>query len=227
MGVVSFFWPGSIILLVLVFAILLGWGLKSLKISKKVSILTVVVSFLLILVFTGVIGPTLVNVYNSSVLMLIGFITLVLGMVLIREAKGSKVETKKMSVLSFAFIPLFIVSIVVVICFFSVQFNLDAFSTGLTTVMSLAIFTVISYFLLDRILSLERPSVVFSDLNFFLGSGVLVLCLIMPNVLERFDNVMGGIEIASPLYLGLFVSGFIILLIVGLFITKRKNILIK
>jgi predicted transporter len=172
----------------------------------------------------GTLSSSLINSYSLSILMVIGLITLILGMVMIKEVKHTEVKTEKMGILSFAFIPLFVTSILVVISFSSLQFNLD---TSLIVVMGLAIFTVISYFLLNRVLSLKKPFSFFSILNFFLGSVAIVLCLIVPNVVIRFNNQMGGIEIASPTLLGFFLVGFIILLVVGLFITKRKNILIK
>jgi len=228
MEVLSFFWSVSIILTISIFSILLGFGLKSLGISKKVSALTIFSCFLVILILIGILNPSLINIYNSSILMIIGFINLTLGMVMIREAKHDKLNTKKMSILSFIFIPLFIILIVIIISFFSVQLNLDTFSIGLTILTNLVIFTLISYFLLNKIISLKKPFSFFSNLNFFLGSVAIILCLIIPNVVESFDNqMMGGIGINSPMLLGFFLGGFIILLVIGLFVTKRKNILIK
>ena len=232
MEVLNFFFSTGIILLTLIFAILMGFGLKSLQISKKISIISTFTWSLILLIMINILelNPSVINIvntYNSLILMIIGFISLILGIILIKESKQNELNINKMNLLSFAFVPLLISSIILFVSLFSIEINFNIFFTSIAIVIGLVIFICISYYLTNRIISLKRPFGFFSNLNFFLGAFSLILCLILPNIIESLDNHMGGIEINSPLLLGLCFGVFILLIVIGLFLTRRNNLLIK
>jgi predicted transporter len=231
MEVISFFSP-SIILLTLIFAVVMGLGLKSLKVSKKFSIIStfacsLAIVLLIILLELNVSLVNSINSYNLLILMIIGFITVVLGIVMVKESKKTKLNINKLNILSFTFIPLFIISIIVVISFFSTQDDFNMFLSSLAIATGFVIFTVISYFLSKYIKSFKKPFGFFSNLNIFLGVIGISLSLILPNVVVSINNQMGGIEVDSPMLLGICLAVFILLIVVGLFLTRRNNILIK
>jgi predicted transporter len=231
MGDLNFVFQISIILLALFLGSLIGLTLKSLEVSKKMAIIISLSVGLVVLIIMKIFesSQSLINIlnnYNLLILMLMSVITLMLGLVMIHESKNNK-NNKKMSILSFGFLPVLISSIILAMLFFTTRtsFNLSI-SSLLVCIISIAI-SLLVYFSLANGSSSNLSFLFLGKLSLFLGSVILLLSFLLPNILDGFNKHMGNIGIEFPLLLGACLVFFIALLLIGSFLVRRKNILMK
>ncbi|MDR0913334.1 MAG: DUF2162 domain-containing protein [Methanobrevibacter sp.] len=168
--------------------------------------------------------------YNSVFFMIMAVIMIVAGVLTIREYKVHQKNTSKTSAIAIlAPCPCCFLSIVVSILLVAPTVGLAANDLSPYVALALMLVIVVSYFLSKTIVRLiKKPfPVVLGSFMLFLGLYFLISALVIPNILAAIGQSMGSITIENTNYILYVIIVLAILIIGGVFLTRRNGLLNK
>ena len=227
-------WQFGILAAVLVFGIKLGLAVGLANLSKKY-LATVCVGYgggVLILAeissyYTNQITD-LIYTYNSLFFIIMAIIMIAAGIFTIREWKVFEKNTTAATCAAvIAPCPCCFGSIIVSILLVAPTVGLGAADLSKYVALALVLTIVVTYFASNVFVRyVDKPyPIVLGNLMFFLGIYFLLSALVIPNIAAIMNKSMGSISIVSMDSLMGSVLALIMLIVIGIVLSRKRNIL--
>lgn len=233
MDVISTLWQLGILAAVLIFGIKLGLATGLANFSKKyllgvsigygggVLILCWIASF-----FTQEI-TNWIYAYNFEFFLIMAAIMIVAGIFTIREYKVYEKNTAAATAMAvIAPCPCCFGSILVSVLLVAPTIGLGAINLSVYVALALVATIVITYFLSKSFVKvfLDKPyPIILGNFMFFLGLYYLISALFLPYITDILINTMNPITIASTDNLAIFVILLVIVILVGMVISRKRS----
>lgn len=221
------------ILSVLVYGVNIGLSIGLANLSKKVILLVCILYggsiFLLgsfVTKYSGVLIEFM-NANNTFTNLALAVMLILAGILTIREWRMHDNNTI-ISILLSTIVPYICFMISLMFLNASLTTVIDLNSLNVKAYMALVLIAVIliTYFISKRSKNNKKPyQIILGNYMTTLGAYYLVTTLISPNMLMMRNEKLAVITIESPLNLFLIVSAFVIIVIIGIYLNKKDNLL--
>jgi predicted transporter len=234
MDMINVLWQVGVLAAVLVFGVKVGLASGMANYSKKIIALIAIMYGIGVFIITQIASlysaqiTEFVYAYNSVFFLVMATIMIVAGVLTIREWKVHEKNTSTAAALAvIAPCPCCFLSIVVSILMVAPTVGLGVNDLSPFVALALSITIIISYFasgLFMKIVKKPYP-VVLGNFMFFLGLYFLVSALFLPNISSALQKNMGSITIESTGSIVWIVIIAIILVVLGVILTKKNSFL--
>lgn len=172
----------------------------------------------------------IINSYNSIIYLIMALIMIFSGIYTIREWKSH--EQNKMRTTGMILIapcPCYFGSILASIIMAAPTVGLGAFSLSQYVAIAMVLVIIIGYFAAVLIVNvLKKPyPIVIGNFMLFLGIYFLLSSILIPNIIETFNQSMRYMTIPSLSSLALTFLVAIVIVAIGIIVSKRNDFLIK
>ena len=236
MEILSALWQLGVFAAVILFGTKLGIASGLAKLSKRnlallclgygggIMLLSAIASF-----YTSQMTE-IINNYNSIIYLVMAIIMIFSGIYTIKEWKKHERNTMRTTrMILIAPCPCYFGSILASIIMAAPTVGLGAFSLSQYVALAMVLVILIGYFASNLIVNfLKKPyPIVIGNFMLFLGIYFLLSSILIPNIIQSFNQSMRSITIPS---LGSFAIAFslaIAIAIVGILLSRRNDFLIK
>lgn len=225
-------WQLGLIVILLVFGFSMGLSLKIIDFSKKnllkVSICLILISFLIFMGESLFKSPQLVSIileYNTVLFLILASIMIGSGFFILKKYKEYGEITKKYKKISFITPYLsFLIGESLCILSSSLVLGVSNWILSISLAVIFMIFAIIVYRLLDKNKITKDIPNSLGNLMLFLGTLLMILSFIFPNIVAMSGNHISAINIASIDSLVLVVIFVCIIIIIGIFYFKKNSL---
>jgi predicted transporter len=236
MEILSALWQLGVFAAVILFGTKLGIASGLAKLSKRnlallclgygggIMLLSAIASF-----YTSQMTE-IINNYNSIIYLLMAIIMIFSGIYTIKEWKKHERNTMRTTrMILIAPCPCYFGSILASIIMAAPTVGLGAFSLSQYVALAMVLVILIGYFASNLIVNfLKKPyPIVIGNFMLFLGIYFLLSSILIPNIIQSFNQSMRSITIPSLGSLAIAFSLAIAIAIVGILLSRRNDFLIK
>lgn len=236
MEILSALWQLGVFAAVILFGTKLGIASGLAKLSKRnlsllclgygggIMLLSAIASF-----YTGQMTE-IINNYNSIIYLVMAIIMIFSGIYTIKEWKKHERNTMRTTrMILIAPCPCYFGSILASIIMAAPTVGLGAFSLSQYVALAMVLVILIGYFASNLIVNfLKKPyPIVIGNFMLFLGIYFLLSSILIPNIIQSFNQSMRSITIPSLGSLAIAFSLAIAIAIVGILLSRRNDFLIK
>ena len=172
----------------------------------------------------------IINNYNSIIYLVMAIIMIFSGIYTIKEWKKHERNTMRTTrMILIAPCPCYFGSILASIIMAAPTVGLGAFSLSQYVALAMVLVILIGYFASNLIVNfLKKPyPIVIGNFMLFLGIYFLLSSILIPNIIQSFNQSMRSITIPSLGSLAIAFSLAIAIAIVGILLSRRNDFLIK
>ena len=172
----------------------------------------------------------IINSYNSIIYLIMAIIMIFSGIYTIKEWKKHERNTMRTTrMILIAPCPCYFGSILASIIMAAPTVGLGAFSLSQYVALAMVLVILIGYFASNLIVNfLKKPyPIVIGNFMLFLGIYFLLSSILIPNIIQSFNQSMRSITIPSLGSLAIAFSLAIAIAIVGILLSRRNDFLIK
>ena len=236
MEILSALWQLGVFAAVILFGTKLGIASGLAKLSKRnlallclgygggIMLLSAIASF-----YTSQMTE-IINNYNSIIYLVMAIIMIFSGIYTIKEWKKYERNTMRTTrMILIAPCPCYFGSILASIIMAAPTVGLGAFSLSQYVALAMVLVILIGYFASNLIVNfLKKPyPIVIGNFMLFLGIYFLLSSILIPNIIQSFNQSMRSITIPSLGSLAIAFSLAIAIAIVGILLSRRNDFLIK
>lgn len=236
MEILSALWQLGVFAAVILFGTKLGIASGLAKLSKRnlallclgygggIMLLSAIASF-----YTSQMTE-IINNYNSIIYLVMAIIMIFSGIYTIKEWKKHERNTMRTTrMILIAPCPCYFGSILASIIMAAPTVGLGAFSLSQYVALAMVLVILIGYFASNIIVNfLKKPyPIVIGNFMLFLGIYFLLSSILIPNIIQSFNQSMRSITIPSLGSLAIAFSLAIAIAIVGILLSRRNDFLIK
>ena len=236
MDILSALWQLGVFAAVILFGTKLGIASGLAKLSKRnlallclgygggIMLLSAIASF-----YTSQMTE-IINNYNSIIYLVMAIIMIFSGIYTIKEWKKHERNTMRTTrMILIAPCPCYFGSILASIIMAAPTVGLGAFSLSQYVALAMVLVILIGYFASNLIVNfLKKPyPIVIGNFMLFLGIYFLLSSILIPNIIQSFNQSMRSITIPSLGSLAIAFSLAIAIAIVGILLSRRNDFLIK
>jgi predicted transporter len=236
MEILSALWQLGVFAAVILFGTKLGIASGLAKLSKRnlallclgygggIMLLSAIASF-----YTSQMTE-IINNYNSIIYLVMAIIMIFSGIYTIKEWKKHERNTMRTTrMILIAPCPCYFGSILASIIMAAPTVGLGAFSLSQYVALAMVLVILIGYFASNLIVNfLKKPyPIVIGNFMLFLGIYFLLSSILIPNIIQSFNQSMRSITIPSLGSLAIAFSLAIAIAIVGILLSRRNDFLIK
>ena len=236
MEILSALWQLGVFAAVILFGTKLGIASGLAKLSKRnlallclgygggIMLLSAIASF-----YTSQMTE-IINNYNSIIYLVMAIIMIFSGIYTIKEWKKHERNTMRTTrMILIAPCPCYFGSILASIIMAAPTVGLGAFSLSQYVALAMVLVILIGYFASNLIVNfLKKPyPIVIGNFMLFLGIYFLLSSILIPNIIQSFNQSMRSISIPSLGSLAIAFSLAIAIAIVGILLSRRNDFLIK
>jgi predicted transporter len=236
MEILSALWQLGVFAAVILFGTKLGIASGLAKLSKRnlallclgygggIMLLSAIASF-----YTSQMTEV-INNYNSIIYLVMAIIMIFSGIYTIKEWKKHERNTMRTTrMILIAPCPCYFGSILASIIMAAPTVGLGAFSLSQYVALAMVLVILIGYFASNLIVNfLKKPyPIVIGNFMLFLGIYFLLSSILIPNIIQSFNQSMRSITIPSLGSLAIAFSLAIAIAIVGILLSRRNDFLIK
>ena len=171
----------------------------------------------------------LINKYNSILFLIMAIIMIAAGIYTIKEWKKHEKNTMRTTrMILVAPCPCYFGSILASIIMAAPTVGLGAFSLSQYVAVVMVVVIVIGYFASNLIVKfLKKPyPIVIGNFMLFLGIYFLLSSILIPNIIQVFNQSMRSMTIPSLTSLALSFAIAIVIVVVGIIVSRRNDFLI-
>ena len=172
----------------------------------------------------------IINSYNSIIYLIMAIIMIFSGIYTIHECKRHENNTMRTTrIILVAPFPCYLGSILASIIMAAPTIGLGAFSLSQYVAIAMVLVILIGYFASNLIVKfLKKPyPIVIGNFMLFLGIYFLLSSILIPNIIQAFNQSMRFMTIPSITSLALTFLVAIGIVIIGIMISRRNDFLIK
>lgn len=236
MELLSALWQVGVFAAVILFGMKLGIASGLANLSKKnlallalgygggIMILSAIASF-----YTSQITE-IINTYNSIIYLVMAVIMIISGIYTIKEWKRHEHNTMRTTrMILVAPCPCYFGSILASIIMAAPTVGLGAFSLSQYVAVAMVLVIVTGYFASNLIVKfLKKPyPIVIGNFMLFLGIYFLLSSILIPNIIEVFNQNMKFMTIPSLSSLLMTLAVAIVIALIGIIVSNRNDFLIK
>ena len=236
MEILSLLWQVGVFAAVILFGTKLGIASGLAKLSKKnlallalgygggIMILSAIASL-----YTSQITE-IINTYNSIIYLIMAIIMIFSGIYTIKEWKEHEHNTMRTTrMILIAPCPCYFGSILASIIMAAPTVGLGAFSLSQYVAVVMVLVILIGYFASNLVVKfLKKPyPIVLGNFMLFLGIYFLLSSILIPNIIQVFSQSMRSMAIPSLSSLAITFAVAIIIVLVGIIVSKKNDFLIK
>jgi predicted transporter len=172
----------------------------------------------------------IINTYNSFIYLIMAIIMIVSGIYTIKEWKTHEHNTMKTTrMILVAPCPCYFGSILASIIMAAPTVGLGAFSLSKYVAIGMVLVIIIGYFASNLIVKvLKKPyPIVIGNFMLFLGIYFLLSSILIPNIIQVFNQSMRTMTIPSLVSLVLTFAIAIVIVLIGIIVSKKNDFLIN
>ncbi len=170
----------------------------------------------------------MIYTYNSGFFIIMAVIMILAGLMTIREWKThNKNTTTATCMVVIAPCPCCFGVILATILLVAPTVGMSVFNLSQYVALALVLTILITYFAANTIIKLTKKPypIVLGNFELFLGAYFLLSAILLPNIAAALDKSLGTIDIQTTNGLLLIILFAIILLFIGIFLTRRNSLL--
>ena len=171
----------------------------------------------------------LINKYNSILFLIMAIIMIAAGIYTIKEWKKHEKNTMRTTrMILVAPCPCYFGSILASIIMAAPTVGLGAFSLSQYVAVVMVVVIIIGYFASNLIIKfLKKPyPIVIGNFMLFLGIYFLLSSILIPNIIQVFNQSMRSMTIPSLSSLALSFAIAIVIVVIGIIVSRRNDFLI-
>ncbi|WP_054835737.1 DUF2162 domain-containing protein [Methanobrevibacter arboriphilus] len=235
MNPMDILWQAGVIAAIIVFGVKIGLGSSMANLSKKAILLLISIYGVGIYITTQIASiyssqfTNFVISYNTPIFIVMSIIMILAGLTTIREWKVHRCNTSTTSALAvIAPSPCCFLSITITAIFVAppiMGLSIGELSPIIAVILALVI--ILSYFFANIIVKLiKKPyPIILGNFMLFLGIYFLLAALLLPNLIDGFKKIMKPISLVDANLIVYLIPVIIILMIIGVFFSKKNSFL--
>lgn len=236
MDIMNMMWQFGILAAVLVFGVKIGLASGMANLSKKLFAIICICYGVGVLIISSIASMfsdqivTAIYSYNTLFYIAMATVMIVAGLLTIREWKvHGKNTSKATSMAIIAPCPCCFGSIVASILIVGPAIGMGSFHLSVIVSIALVLVMLVTYFASNVIVKvIKKPyPIVLGNFMLFLGAYFLLSSIVIPNIINILSNGSEGLSLSSPDTIIAFIVFVVLLVIVGIFLNKEGESLLR